>query len=243
MKKEETILCFGIDPDIEKLNIDVVDISTCYQDIVDKLIVENEISSIKPNYAFFAQYGFEGLYNLENIIQHYKGKIPVILDAKRGDIGKTAEAYAKEVYDFWQADGVTVSPYMGFDSVAPFIRKEKQVYVLCRTSNPGATDFQESPLNNGLLYEEVAKKAMEWNCGLVVGATSNSIQKIVEITDNKIPMLIPGVGAQGGDLQMVMETIRTNPLIHRINVSSAIAFAEDPIIESKKFNKIIRRYL
>ncbi len=242
-KENRTVLCFGIDPDISKLNIDVVDISGHYQDMVDMLLDEKEISAIKPNYAFFAQYGFEGLYNLENIIQHYRGKIPVILDAKRGDIGKTGLAYAKEVYDFWQADAVTLHPYMGHDSVEPFLREGKIAYIQCRNSNPGAKDFQELACGDELLYEKVARKAVEWKCGIVVGATSDAIKRIVKITENRVPMLIPGIGAQGGDLEMVMEAIKPNPYIHRINASSSIAFAKDPLAEARKLNAVIRKYL
>ena len=250
-EENKTILCFGIDPDITRMKCDVDGISYHFQEITDKLLEEHAIAAIKPNYAFFAQYGFEGLYCLENIIQHYKGKIPIILDAKRGDIGKTGMAYAKEVYDFWGVDAVTVSPYMGKDSVEPFIREGKLAYVLCRTSNDGGKDFQELKCGKELIYEKVAKKAVEWGCGIVVGATSDSIKKVVKITKGEVPMLIPGIGAQGGDLEMVMKAIKKNPGIHRINASSSIAYAHEKqkgkpadaaLKEAEKLNKTIRKY-
>ena len=247
----ESILCFGIDPDLGRMKVEVEGISHYFQEITDKLIEENQVAAIKPNYAFFAQYGFEGLYNLENLIQHYKGKIPIILDAKRGDIGKTGQAYAKEVYDFWGADAVTLSPYMGKDSIQPFLREGKTVYLLCRTSNEGAKDFQELKCSRKFIYEHVAAKAVEWGCGLVAGATSDSIKKIVKITDNKVPLLIPGIGAQGGDLKMVMKAIKSNPSIHRISASSSIAYAHEKggapadaaLKEAQKLNETIRKYL
>lgn len=227
-KEKNTLLCFGIDPILEKIKSEKPGsvrelIENYYFEITDLLISESQIVSIKPNYAYFAQYGFEGLYALKAIIERYKGKVEIILDGKRGDIGKSSDAYAKEVFDFWGADALTISPYMGFDSVKPFLREGKLAYVLCKTSNPGSSDFQE--LGKPKLYEKVAEKAFEWKTGLVVGATSDSIKSIIKITKGGIPFLIPGIGAQGGDLEMVLDTIKPNPYIHRINSSSSIAFA------------------
>ena len=159
-----------------------------YSAITDALLDENQISAIKPNYAYFAQYGFDGLRALKNIIEQYQNRTFVILDGKRGDIGKSSEAYSREVYDFWGADACTVSPYLGADSIAPFMRDGKLAYVLCRTSNEGATDFQELKIGKKYLYEMVAEKAVGWggntngSCGLVVGATSDSIVRITKIT-------------------------------------------------------------
>jgi orotidine-5'-phosphate decarboxylase len=257
-KDNKTILCFGIDPDMERIGEKAKGetpeegLGPYFHEILEKLVEEKEISAIKPNYAFFAQYGFGGLYVLEELIQHYGKQVPVILDAKRGDIGKTGLAYARELYDFWGADAVTISPYMGEDSVKPFVRDEKLAYVLCRTSNKGASDFQELKVGNEMLYEKVLEKAMEWNCGIVVGATSDAIRGIVKKTENKVPMLIPGIGAQGGDLEMVMEAIAGNAEIHRINASSSIAYAfekndgspaEAALREAKKLNETIRKHL
>ncbi len=250
--ENKTILCFGIDPNLERIPDGKVELVAPYfQDIVDKLLDEKEISAIKPNYAFFAQYGFEGLHALKEIME-YKSKVPVILDFKRGDIGKTSMAYAKEAYDFWGADAATISPYMGEDSVKPFLREEKLAYMLCRTSNKGAGDFQELECGGKLLYEKVLEKAIEWDCGIVVGATSDAITRIVATTKNEIPMLIPGIGAQGGDLEMVMKAIEGNATIHRINASSSIAYAhekhegapaEAALKEAQKLNETIRKFM
>ena len=259
-QENRTILCFGVDPDILKINAalatgsDEVEktVAPFFHDIITKLLDENAIAAIKPNYAYFAQYGFDGLYALEDIIQHYRNRIPVIFDGKRGDIGKSSEAYAREVYDFWGADAVTISPYMGKDSVKPFLREGKLAYMLCRTSNPGAKDFEELKCGKNFLYEKVAAKALEWDCGLVVGATSDAIKKLAKTTGNKVPFLIPGIGAQGGDLGMVMKAISGNPEIHRINASSSIAYAyekqggkpaEAALKEAKKLNDTIGKFL
>lgn len=265
-KENKTILCFGIDPDLIKIKGALKagegevekTIAPFFHDIITRLLDENAIAAIKPNYAYFAQYGFDGLYVLEEIIQHYKNRIPVILDAKRGDIGKSSEAYAREAYDFFGADAVTINPYMGEDSVKPFIREGKLAYMLCRTSNKGAADFQElrifgkgAPKQTGCLYEKVAEKALGWNCGLVVGATSDAIKKLTKTTKNRVPFLIPGIGAQGGDLEMVMKAIGERPEIHRINASSSIAYAYEKhggkpadaaLKEAKKLNETIRKF-
>ena len=253
-----TILCFGIDPKLERINKGAVTgaveerIGPYFYEITDKLLEENEIAAIKPNYAYFAQYGFDGLYVLEALIGRYKNKIPIILDAKRGDIGASSEAYANEAYDFWGADAVTVHPYMGEDSVKPFLREGKLAYMLCRTSNKGAEDFEELKVGKKHVYEYVAEKAVEWGTGIVVGATSDSINKIVNITKGKnIPMLIPGIGSQGVDLEMVLKAINDDLPIHRINASSSIAYAyekkggnpeEAALAEARKLNKTINKY-
>ena len=253
-KEKKSILCFGIDPVLEKIKSDKTGtqdkIEDFYFRITDRLIAENQIVAIKPNYAYFAQYGFEGLYALKSIIDRYRGKVEIILDGKRGDIGKSSAAYAKEAFDFWGADALTISPYMGSDSVSPFIREGKLAYMLCKTSNSGAGDFQEK--GEKKLYALVAEKAIEWKTGLVVGATSDTIKEIVKITKTQVPFLIPGIGSQGGDLDMVMGAIKENPHIHRINSSSGIAFAyekrggspeEGALAETKELNGQIAKRL
>ncbi len=257
-KERGTILCFGIDPMMDRLpgisagKTAEDTIAPFFHSITERLLEENQIAAIKPNYAYFAQYGFDGLYVLKDIIQHYRGKVPVIFDAKRGDIGKSSEAYAREAYDFWGADAVTVSPYMGADSVAPFVRDGKLAYMLCRTSNEGAKDFQELKCGRGRIYERVAARASQWGCGLVVGATSQAIKKLAKDTKGSVPFLIPGVGSQGGDLEMVMKAISAGPAIHRINASSSIAYAcekhggrpaDASLKEAEKLNAVIRKHM
>lgn len=254
-RERKTILCFGIDPILEKIKEEGTveeKILKFYFELTDKLIEENQLSAIKPNYAFFAQYGFEGLSALKNIIERYRGKVLVILDGKRGDIGRTAQAYARELYDFWRADATTVSPYLGSDTIEPFLREGKLAYVLCKTSNPGSAELQDLKFKGKKLYEIIAEKSLNWkNSGLVVGATSDAIKKIVKITKGEVPFLIPGIGTQGGDLDLVMKAIKKNPYIHRINSSSGIAEAylksggtpiEAALKEAEKLNAQMRKY-
>lgn len=261
-KESKSLLCFGIDPVLERIHAapggphkdEHIDAAICayFNPIIDRLLEEHTVVALKPNHAYFAQYGFEGLYALQNIINRYSGKVPIIFDAKRGDIGKSSEAYAKEAYDVFHADAVTVSPYMGKDSVLPFIREGKLAYMLCRTSNPGAADFQEQKTGKSFLFERVAKLSLAWKTGLVVGATSTAIKKIASLTKNQVPFLIPGVGSQGGDLGMVMKALSKNPYIHRINASSSIAYAFEKkgtdavsaaYLEASKVVKEMRKFL
>jgi len=214
-----SILCFGMDP-----KAGMGDVAGYYSSIADALLEESLISAIKPNYAYFAALGFDGLHALKQIIDRYREKTFVILDAKRGDIGKSSEAYAREAYEFWGADAVTVAPYMGEDSIAPFIREGKVAYVLGRTSNPGAKDFEELKCGKGKVYEKVCAKAARMGAGLVVGATSDALPRVVKLVGKDVPMLVPGIGAQGGDFD-VLKALRENPMIHRVNSSSSIAFA------------------
>ncbi len=217
-----SILCFGIDP-----RFGMEDVVGHYSGIADALLEEHLISAVKPNYAYFGAMGFEGLKALRGIIERYRGKTFVILDAKRGDIGKSSEAYAREAYEFWGADAVTVAPYMGRDSIAPFVREGKIVYVLGRTSNAGAKDFEELKCGKEYVYEKVCAKAAKMGTGLVVGATSrDALGRIVKLVGKDVPMLIPGIGAQGGSFE-VLEALKGNPFIHRVNSSSSIAFAHE----------------
>jgi orotidine-5'-phosphate decarboxylase len=209
-----------------------------YEEILERMIRAKVFpSAVKPNYAVYAQYGFEGLEALHNLVKLYRREgFPVILDVKRGDIGKTAEAYAKECFDFFHADAVTLSPYLGYDSIAPFVKgyPEKGAYILVKTSNKSSSDIQDVEASNGPMYVHVAKKIVEWHSpglGAVVGATyPEQLKYLVELfveSGKDIPLLIPGVGSQGGDLEKVVRTLSSAKgwHIHRINSSSAINYA------------------
>jgi orotidine-5'-phosphate decarboxylase len=242
-EQAQSIVCMGIDPVMDKIPLrgkteDVL--FKFYREILHAMEAEKTYPAIvKPNIAFFEQYGFEGLRALKNIIEEYKKKnIPVLLDAKRGDIGKTSTAYANAVFGFWKADAVTINPYMGSDSVMPFIdwcAKGKGVYVLARTSNKGASDLQSLIASGNPLYLKVAEKISEWHqngVGAVVGATSINELKIISKffvhSGKEIPMLIPGVGAQGGSAREVIAALKetgNDISLHRINSSSGINFA------------------
>jgi orotidine-5'-phosphate decarboxylase len=234
-KETNSIVCMGIDPILEKIPIKQKPgnaILKFYLDILERIVAENvRPACVKPNIAFYEQYGFEGLRALRKLIRAYKkAKIPVILDAK--------EAYAKAIFEFWKADAVTIAPYMGSDSVSPFIQwcdKGKGVYVLVRTSNKGAVDLQNLNVDGTPIYKKTAERLTEWQkdgTGAVIGATYplelEELSTFFVSSGKKIPLLIPGVGSQGGSAKDVAEILRktNNPLyLHRINSSSEINYA------------------
>jgi orotidine-5'-phosphate decarboxylase len=234
-----SMLCVGFDPDSKRLPPSLQGkpegIFEFCREIADA--TADLVCSFKPQFAYFASQRAEA--QLEKLIRHLKDHyphIPVILDSKRGDIGSTAEHYAMEVFERYGADAVTVSPYMGFDTIEPYLRhKGKGVIVLCRTSNPGGSDLQflnVSP-DGQPLYLHVAKlAAQQWNSSgqisLVVGATfPEEITKVRAIVGD-MPLLIPGIGAQGGDIDATVEAgaIRNKPGTGMIiNSSRAILYA------------------
>ena len=200
-RKNESWLCIGLDPDPELMpGVDVLQFNKAIIEATSDLVC-----AYKPNLAFYEALGIEGLSILEKTVKHIPGDIPVIGDAKRGDIGNTARAYARALFSVLGFDAATVNPYLGFDSIEPFTSyQDKGVFILCRTSNRGATDFQNLHTDGIPLYEAVAQKAKEWNIygniGLVVGATYPEELKKVRSICPEMPLLIPGIGAQGGDL-------------------------------------------
>ncbi|MFA4908009.1 MAG: orotidine-5'-phosphate decarboxylase [archaeon] len=243
----KSIACLGLDPVLEKIpakgNSVEEKITNFYSEIINACVSSGVLpGACKPNYAFYAQYGWDGLRALRNVCALVKENVfPLILDAKRGDIGKTSDAYAKEVFEFWGVDAVTVAPYMGADSVLPFIKWSekygKGVYVLNRTSNEGAKELQNLDVKGEPLYIVVSRKITEWgknasgNVGAVVGATNISeLQRIHDFFSGQsfsAPYLIPGVGGQGGSAKEVFSVLskKGNAGIHRINSSSAINYA------------------
>ena len=242
-KKAKSIVCMGMDPIIEKIPIKGEPcriIEEFYIHILKEMNIRNSHPAIiKPNIAYFEQYGIDGLNALKSIISQYKSSgIPILLDAKRGDIGKTSTAYAKSVFEFWDSDAVTIAPYMGSDSVEPFIEwcdQEKGVYILCRTSNKGSVDLQDLKVDGVPVYMKLAENIIRWHkpgVGAVVGATYleelEEISRFFVESKKEIPLLIPGVGSQGGSAGEVVDVLKkTNNdiLIHRINSSSGINYA------------------
>lgn len=201
-QRNGSLLCIGLDPDPGLMpSVGFLEFNKAIVDATADLVC-----AYKPNLAFYEALGIDGLGLLQRTIEHIPGHIPIIADAKRGDIGNTAKAYAKGLFSTFGFDAATVSPYLGFDSVEPFAAyRDKGVFILCRTSNPGAVDFQSLVDARGTpLYEMVARKAQEWdvhgNIGLVVGATYPEELKLIRELCPKMLMLIPGIGAQGGDL-------------------------------------------
>ncbi len=208
-RRADSMLCVGLDPEPAKFpgawQGDVGKIFDFCAAIVDA--THDLVCAFKPQIAYFAAHRAEDqLERLIGHIQRVAPAVPVILDAKRGDIGSTAAQYAREAFDRYRADAVTLSPYMGFDSIEPWLKHDgKGLILLCRTSNPGGSDLQAQRLESGdLLYEHIARLAAgPWNrngqLGLVVGATFPAEIERVRALAPTLPLLIPGVGAQGGD--------------------------------------------
>lgn len=213
-----SLVCVGLDPEPAKFPAKFADdpdaIFAFCRDIADA--TAQYACCFKPQIAHFAAHGAEGA--LERLIAHIHAKypdVPVILDAKRGDIGSTAQQYAVEAFDRYGADAVTANPYLGRDAMQPFLdRADKGVVILCRTSNAGAGDLQDLPVGGRPLYQHVAEKvAREWNghgnCALVVGATWPEQLREVRAIVGDVPFLVPGVGAQGGDVEAVVTHAKT----------------------------------
>jgi orotidine-5'-phosphate decarboxylase len=206
----------------------------------------------KPNFAFFERWGAAGFAWLEETVLYIGDDHIKIADAKRGDIGNTAEQYAESVFKHFGFDSVTINPYLGEDSIRPFINDTKKgVFILCRTSNPSAKDLQNKLIEGKPLYYEVAMLAKNLNkfdnIGLVVGATaSEELSQIRSIVPD-LPLLIPGIGAQGGDLEHSVQ-VSNNTGVGLINVSRAISFAEkmtysDIHNAAKKYHQKIKMVL
>ena len=217
-KRNNSLLCVGLDPDISKFP-SVLKSSPDAIFQFNKAIVDathDLVCAYKPQIAYFAAQGAEDqLAATINYIRNTYPDIPVILDAKRGDIGSTAEQYAIEAFTRYQADAVTVNPYLGHDSVQPFTSyKDKGVIILCRTSNAGAKDIQDLQVDGSPLYEVLAHRiTTQWNvhgnCLMVVGATwPEQLQRVRNIVGN-MPLLIPGIGTQGGDVKAVVSAGKT----------------------------------
>ena len=211
-RQNGSLLCVGLDPEPGKFPASLKgDASKIYDFCAQIVDATSDLAiSFKPQIAYFAAYRAED--QLEKLMEHMRRNaphVPVILDAKRGDIGATAEQYAREAFERYGADAVTLSPFMGFDSVQPYLKYHgKGAFLLCRTSNPGGDDLQNQRLasveGQPLLYEHIAKLAQgPWNLngqlGLVVGATYPAEIERVRNLAPTLPLLIPGVGAQGGD--------------------------------------------
>jgi len=205
-RKNKSLLCVGLDPDPD-LMPDKVGVFEFNKAIIEA--TSDLVCAYKPNLAFYEALGNEGLTALKRTVDYIPEDIPVIADAKRGDIGNTARAYAKAIFANFNFDAATVNPYLGFDAVEPFIRyRDKGVFILCRTSNAGAVDFQalrcQVENDHRPLFEIVALKASQWNTqgniGLVVGATYPEELRLIRQSYPDMPLLIPGIGAQGGDL-------------------------------------------
>jgi len=242
----DSLLCVGLDPDPTRFPAHLRErddaIYAFCRAIVDA--TADLACAFKPQIAYFASRAAEEqLAELIAYIRTNFPRVPVILDAKRGDIGATAEHYAREVFERYGADAVTLSPFMGYDSIEPFLaHADRGVFVLCRTSNAGGSDLQMLETAGGKLYEHVARLATRWShkgqLGLVVGATFPDELARVRSIVGDLPVLVPGIGAQGGDVRASVEAGQTadgTGLV--INSSRAILYAghgEDFATQARK---------
>lgn len=247
--KNNSLLCVGLDPDFEKLE------NEKNQFEFNKKIIDETadyVCCFKPQIAFYAAAGLQGLENLKKTIDYIKKRypeIPVLLDAKRGDVGHTSEMYVKEIFDFYGVDAVTLNPYCGFDAVKPFVkRKEKGVFIICRTSNPSSVDFQDLSSNGEPLFLKVAKKIVEWsknypNAMLQIGATWPKEIKIVRNITPDMIFLTAGVGAQGGDLKATLVNgLRQDGRGLIVSVSRSIIYGQNPANAAKDLKDEINKY-
>ena len=234
---KQTVLCVGLDPDPARLprplrreSNPATAIRTFLKQIIDA--TRHVACAYKFNLAFFEALGRDGWSVLEATLQHIPDDALTIADGKRGDIGSSARFYARAVFELLPFDACTVSPYMGRDAVAPFLAyKERATFVLTRTSNPSAPDFQDRRCDNEPLYLAVARTAARWHqelpgtVGLVVGATDPYALAAVHLACPGLPLLIPGVGAQGGAIAPILQVARRSPVL--VNSSRQILYASN----------------
>ena len=237
VQKNNSLLCVGLDIDKDRLPQFLYQCEDDPYFVFNRGIIDQTkdvVCAYKLNMAFYEALGINGYTLLEKTIDYIPDEIVVILDGKRNDIGNTAKKYARSLFEVLSADAVTVNPYLGFDSVKPFVDyKDKCSFILCRTSNPSAVDFQDLSFSNKKMYEIVADKIKEWNTfynlGAVVGATyPNELKNIRKILGEESPILIPGIGKQGGDVQKTVQNgTNKDGEMAVINSSRGIIYAGD----------------
>jgi orotidine-5'-phosphate decarboxylase len=257
--QEGKFICIGLDTDLDKIPQHLRSLENPILEFNSEIIraTSDFAAAYKLNFAFYEENGYEGFKTLEKTISIIPDDLLIIGDAKRGDIGNTSKKYAESLYNYFKFDAATINPYMGEDSVQPFLEiPDKLNFILALTSNPGSKDFEKLKLDDGsFLFQEVIRKVNQWNakrnCGIVFGATN-----IIELKENlsligDLPVLLPGVGAQGGSLEDVIRTFKEN---HRfdflINISRGIiykdnrkTFAETAKEEIAKLNHSVKSLL
>ncbi|MFP4369486.1 MAG: orotidine-5'-phosphate decarboxylase [Candidatus Kapaibacterium sp.] len=248
VKAKKSLVCVGLDPDLKKtpgfLGDGIRTLLNFNKAIIDA--TKDIAAAYKLNFAFYEQYGIEGIEVLKETFDYIPDDIFTIADAKRGDIGNTSLAYAVSVFDYFGADSITLSPYMGSDSIEPFLKYEnKMAFLLCVTSNKGSHDFQRLDTGGKPLYQRVIEESSKWagadRMGYVSGATHPEELAAVRKAAPDNVLLIPGIGAQGGELREVMRANAGGPAL--INSSRGIIYASSgPDFDEKAaYNcKIIR---
>lgn len=257
--KNNSLVCIGLDPDIDKLPAAVKNHAYPLFEF-NKAIIDathDLVCAYKPQIAYYAAYGAEDqlAMTISHILQKYPA-VPVILDAKRGDIGSTAEMYAREAFDRYGADALTVNPYMGGDTLEPYLsRADKGVVILCKTSNRGSADIQDLKVDGRQIFKIIAHKAATvWNSNknvlLVIGATYPEEMAQVRAIAPDVPFLVPGVGAQGGDVEKVISNGKTasgtgliiNSSRGIIYAGSGNDFADAAREKAKELKEMINKY-
>lgn len=224
------MVCVGLDPDPDRIEGGIAGALRHFHDVIHQ--TEEHVCCFKPNSAFWEQYGPDGWSALMQLRDEAPGT-PFLFDAKRGDMDNTMRAYARTVFEVLAMDAATVNPYLGSDSLKEFTGySDRGVYVLCRTSNPGATDLQHLQSGGKPIYQHVAELAQRLNgagnVGLVVGATAPAqVDELRKIT--KLPFLLPGVGAQGGDIEAAVRAAwNGDPASCLVSASRSVIYAENP---------------
>ncbi len=238
VETNNSLLCIGLDTDIHKIPPHLVEENEDHIFEFNKEIIDathDFVCAYKPNSAYYEADGVEGLASLEKTVEYIHSAypdIPVILDAKRADIGSTSEHYAMAAFDYFKADAVTLHPYMGEDSLEFFLkRQDRGCIILCRTSNLSASEFQDLMVEGKPLYIKIAEKVAEWdkkyhNCLLVVGATWPEQMKKIRSVAPEMNFLVPGIGSQGGDLEATLRAgLRSDKAGLIINAGRSIIYA------------------
>ena len=261
IKSKRSHLCVGLDMNPEAMGSSNTTLDELKKHAFMVIDATSDLSSaFKPNLAFFERWGSEGFKWLEELMDYFPDDLIIIGDAKRGDIGNTAKQYAYSLFTHFDFDAVTLSPYMGKDSITPFIdNPEKGAFILCRTSNPSAVDLQNQQINikssdqtlnsideipNEMLFDKTAQLCVEWNknnnVGIVVGATAPKEISRIRNHAPSLPFLIPGIGAQGGDLtQSMVDGNKNGDAL--INISRGISFSGD--LSSNAIRNAAKDYL
>lgn len=255
--KEKKYLCIGLDPVLDKIPKSIKGKDKVFQ--FNRAIIDataDIVCAYKPNSAFYEAMGASGIEQLKKTCDYINKKHPdiaILLDAKRADIDSTNEGYVTFVFDYLKVDAVTLHPYLGYTSLKPFLdRKEKCLIILCRTSNIGAGEFQDLLIKNKPLYEVVAERVSKsWNknnnVGFVVGATYPKEMKTIRRIAKEMPILIPGIGAQGGDLVSSIKSAKKNFLISSsrgiIYASRGKDFAKAARKEAEQLHNEIKQYI
>ncbi|HEY4025456.1 MAG TPA: orotidine-5'-phosphate decarboxylase [Candidatus Dormibacteraeota bacterium] len=237
-----SLLCVGLDPDPERIPGGAAGALRLCAEVIRQ--TSEHACCYKPNAAFWEQYGSDGWKALIELRDHLPVDVPLLLDAKRGDVGSTMAAYARAVFDVVGADAVTASPYLGADALTELTRYAgRGVYIICRTSNPGAADLQHLVAGGRPLYLHVAALAERLNeagnVGLVVGATAPAEVAEVRIA-SRLPFLLPGIGAQGGDLERAVRAAwNGDEASCLVSASRSILYASDPGREASRLRQAI----